>query len=691
MLIRVEPPFARREWWILGVLSALGLALRVSFVFHMEAHPGHVDPILDSEFHVSWARAIAAGREYAPLAGQPFFRAPLYVWFLGGLFAVFGDGLLLPRLIQCLLGTASIVLVYLVGRRAFGPRSAAPAAAIAATYWLLIYYDGELMGETLGVFLSLLALWTTLGLAAAPGRARALGAGLLWGATALVRPNVLLFMPLVPPWILFLQRPRALRGLAAAVLFGVGVLAPILPVTAYNTLVRGDFALIGSYGGINLWIGNNPHANGIDAFVPGSRSGWWEGYFDAITLAERAEGRTLRASEVSRHYSRLAWDFILSQPERSIPLFGRKFLLFWAGEYGNNEPELFVANHHSWVPRLSLGYAVLAPLALIGMAFARRDVPRVFPLYGYFLTYLGSLVLFFVASRYRIPVLPVMMVFAGHGLASLWLRLRSGARWQPAAAGAFVVAFALWAEAYGPAPEMRMANGNMLLAKFAEDRGETERAAELLHRVLELQPDRPDAWVALARVERMRGNVDEAIAHYVRAVNAHPLDLYAFEGLLELAVAEGRLEQAERWILRYLRTLREAGVRDAPETPYYYLALIRAERGDANGARAALAGALERDPHSARAALALGDLERRRARWPEAADAYARALFALRPHVPGADDDRAFAGLVDALEAAGRHEDACRRAAQWRERRPGSEPAAEREAGLCPGDGAAAP
>jgi len=61
-----------------------------------------------------------------------------------------------------------------------------------------------------------------------------------------------------------------------------------------------------------------------------------------------------------------------------------KAAIVLAGEYGNNEPESFIAHHFSWVPDLSIGYAVLAPLGLLGMAVSRRAAARLFPLWGFF-------------------------------------------------------------------------------------------------------------------------------------------------------------------------------------------------------------------------------------------------------------------------------------------------------------------
>ncbi len=671
----------RREWIAVAALIAFGFGLRVIFVIAMEDYPPHQFPIMDSAYHVGWARAIAAGEQYPPLADRPYYRAPLYVWFLAGILFLFGDGLLWPRLIQCALGAASIGLVYLVGQRAFEPRAAFAAAAIAATYWLLIYFDGELLSETLVVPLALLALWLTLGLASRSSLAKASCAGFAWGLTALARPNVLLFVPLVPLWMMWIR--RSMRELVSAALFGVFVLLPILPVTAYNTFVKGDFVPIASYGGINFWIGNNPQSNGIDAFLPGARSGWWEEYYDAITLAERAEGRSLRASEVSRYYSALAWNFIWSHPEQSIPHFWHKLKLVWAGEYGNNEPEKFVAHRYSWVPHLSIGYGVLAPLGLLGLALARRRAAQLFPLWGFLGAYVVSLVAFFVCSRYRVPLLPVLMIFAGHALVCLWRQWRAREVVQLAVGLTFLLGFGAWALTQGPSWTEVQTNGYFHLGTAEAARGNHREAAEHLRRATQLAPDRVDMLVRLAWSERQLGNHAAAIDHYRRAVNLAPRQSQALEGLIDLALADGRSAEVEQWIEAYLENVARRGLGRPSEVAHYYRGRIRARRGERDGARADFIEALRSDPRSSRAALALGDLARDAELWGDAQNAYQQALLALGPYTPTSDDDRAYEGLVHALQRQGRQPEACEQASAWTARRPRSRAAwAARE--QCP-------
>ena len=471
---------------------ALGLGLRVIYVLDTQENPFREHPVLDSAYHVEWARAIVAGEEFKDLADRPFFRAPLYIWFLAAIFRCFGDDLLVARLVQCGLGAITIALVYWIGRRAFEPAVGFIAALMAATCWVLIYFDAELLVEPLIVPLDLLALGLTVGLGVGPAAplrpARTAMAGLAWGVSAIARPTVLPFMPFLAGWLVWCRRPQWTRGLWLGALFSGALLIPILPITAYNTWVKGDFVLIASQGGVNFWIGNNPDSDGVTAIVPGTRASWWEGYYDSIAQAEQAEGRKLEASEVSRHYARRAWDFILHQPEQSIPLLLEKLRLFWAAwEYANNEDVDFFAHHFSWVPRISIGFAVIAALGLLGLGLCVRQ-PGLFPLWGFVAVYTFSVVAFFVCSRFRLPVLPVLMLFAAHALVWLWRQWRARNLGALALSLLFVLGFGSWSTLQAPTEGVG-ANGYVDLALGEARRDNVEQAMEYLHLALAIDPN----------------------------------------------------------------------------------------------------------------------------------------------------------------------------------------------------------
>ena len=70
-------------------------------------------------------------------------------------YAVTDGSYLAVRVVQMFLGLVSAFLVYLLTRRLFGRLAGLLACFIMSTYWVFIFYDGELHSPTLNVFLLL--------------------------------------------------------------------------------------------------------------------------------------------------------------------------------------------------------------------------------------------------------------------------------------------------------------------------------------------------------------------------------------------------------------------------------------------------------------------------------------------------------------------------------------------------------
>lgn len=590
---RLAPMGTRFASWrprfALGCILGLAFLLRVVYVLQSRSSPNFDEPQMDALYHLEWARAWAAGGDFQP---GPFFRAPLYPWFLGLCLRLFGENLLLVRLVQALIGTASAGLVYLLGARAFDRRVGLLAAFLVAIDWVLIYFDGELLLPVLEVPLDLLAVWLTLRLSDGPRPASAALAGAAWGLSAIVRPNVLLFAPVLAAWILARTADGWRRRLATAAAFGLALLAPILPITATNRIAGGDWVLISSQGGVNGWIGNNPSADGSSAIVPGARADWWGGYHDSIKMAEVEEGRPLAPSEVSRHYSRKAWAWIRSEPRRALGLLLWKLRLFWTDwELGNNSSETFFAYRFGPILRwLPLGFGVLAPLALLGLLLSARHVARLLPLWGFVPVYTASVVAFFVCSRFRVPVVPALAVLAAH--ACVWaLDAAKARRWLSLSVAAVV--FLALARLVGTVPaaiDRSDSNGLWQLGLVEARHGNWEAAVELYHEAVAARPRNRyalrDLGLALSELGRRR----EAEQSLLAAFDLDPCDVVVLGALVDLRLADHRLSEA-----------REAAERSIACSPAYAPArydlgrvtLAEAEAGDPGAARARKLAALE--------------------------------------------------------------------------------------------------
>ena len=534
---------------LLGILL-LSLVLRVVYVVQSASSPAFERPTMDALYHLEWARAFAEGRDFQP---GPFFRAPLYPWFLGALLKLTGGSLLAVRLVQALLGTVSVLLVALIARRAFDARTALVAALIAGTYWVTIYFEGGLLLPVLEILFDLLAIWLTLRADEVKSPARAALAGLAFGVAAIVRPNVLLFVPVVLVWLALRARrsprqetagkPWILVPLAFAAAFAL----PIAPITAYNRIVGKDWVLVSSQGGVNFWIGNHPGADGASAIVPGTRGDWWGGFEDSIRLAELEEGRKLRPSEVSRHYSEKAWRWIASEPFAAARLLLWKLRLFWTDwELGNNTSERFFAMRFGPVLRLlPIGFGDLAPLALLGLVLAARAWRRILPVWGFVPIYMASVVAFFVCSRFRVPVIPVMAILAAHAVFRIVGMLRERRFGALAASAVFLAASVALVQSVPAAIDRTESQGYWELGVDDLARGDPQSAAANFEESIRRRPRvsvvHQDLGIALRRL----GRGAEAEASLREALAIDPGNAVAASNLLDLLIAGGRLAEAE--------------------------------------------------------------------------------------------------------------------------------------------------
>jgi tetratricopeptide (TPR) repeat protein len=658
----VGRPWPHERTFLVAILL-LALVLRVVWVLQMRGNPYFEDPQLDQRLFVDWGRAVARGERFG---AETLPTAPLYSWFLGLVFALTGGSLLAARLVQAVLGTVAVYLVHRIGRHAFGPAVGLVGAFFTATSWVVLYYDGELLRESLVNVANLAGLLGTLVLARKASIRVCILAGLAWGLAALLRQQVLLLVPCLAVWLLAGAHVPFKRVL----LFGAAVLAPIVPVTAWNTIVGGDFVLISAEGGQTLWIGNNPDADGLTGFTQDTRGDVLGHFEDGRAIAERESGRKLTPSETSSFYVRKVRQFFRDEPAKAWGLLLRKAgLLLTDWEYGNPEQPRFFAERFAPVSRfLPLGFGIALALAAIGIAATWRGALARFPLWSFLLVYGGSIALFLVSARYREPLLPVLFVYSACG--AVWLVRSAMARaWTPVAAG-IVAGGIVYAASNAPEKpkDTSTAYGLEWLALAANRDGRKDEAVELFRQAIELKPGSCQFHTSLGLTLVSAKRLPEGIAELERGVELCPDSVYALDGL------SGAYLQARQ--PAKAAPIAERSIRIAPHLPhaYYDLGRARISEGRAADAEDAFRKALDRKPDYFNAAYALAmvslDLGKTEQaiealRKAVAADAEASEEFLLRAH----------ASLVQSLARAGRRDEAREAARRMVERFPSNEEA----------------
>ncbi len=512
--------WTRRDLWTAALLFTVAVLPRLLHWQQIQANdPFFTIPAVDGKLYEAWANDIIAGH---PLRDDVLILGPLYPHFMALVYAVFGPSLPVLKICQSLLGALVCVLTWTLARELFDRRVALVAGLVAACYEMLIFYGGTVMIVNIQLPLVLLILIAAVRALRHPQIRLWLGCGLLLGLSALARQTVLLFAPIVLLWIELSLRGRVTEGrrLALMGVFAIGVAVPILPFTLHNWVVGNDFVLINSTGGANLYMGNHARADG--AWRPPQIS---RGPIDNPlamrrafqSVAEKQVGHSLKPSQVSAFWSARARDRVKSDPASWLRLELRKLLLFFnASEIWNNR-SVTVSREFSWVLRLPLlNFGVVAPFALLGVALALRRWRDLLPLYAMLAVYLGAALIFFVLSRYRMPCVPILLIFAAFTVVSFYdaLRARNGRRCLLVLVGLAVLSSVVHLDLTSENLHMAYFNlGNKYRALEQWD-----RAVESYDKSLRINPRLVATRVNLARSYEAGGRREEAIRSWRTAL-----------------------------------------------------------------------------------------------------------------------------------------------------------------------------
>jgi tetratricopeptide (TPR) repeat protein len=631
--------------YILVGAAVLGIAagLRFAYLDELAALPFFDHPIMDASYHDAWARRIADGEL---IDDQPFFRAPLYAYILGGLYRISDGSYLLPRVLQFVLGALTCLMAYSLANRVKGLLAGLIAGALCAVYPVLIYFEGELLTEPLFTFLCVLSIW----LFDTAMRTRRLKywlvGGLVAGMALITRPTVMLFLPAALAGALAFS-PR--RWVASGLLL-VGIAMPVAPVTVHNYHVSREFIPVVWQGGLNLYLGNNPAADGWSATSPELRKDWWGGYKDQIAIPREELGREPSYSEVSAYWQDRASRFMKQQPGRFVRLLLRKAALFWGSrEFPNNQDYNFF-RLHSWVLRNPVvNFGVVAPLALLGVFALLPLWRRLYFSYAFLITYFVVTVLFFVCARYRAPVLPVLCVLAGCGVSHLVHSIRMGRR-KPL----FLMLLGLTGAALlvninlAAIPLPSLAQSYTQMGKVYLERDQETLAAAQFREALKVDPGWAEAYEQLGLLEMKRGRSKEAVALLKEAVEKNPEQATAHRALAMVYLSMGELEAARKAILSALEI--------APylEDSHNVLGSVERQAGNEEAALGAFKKELQINPGNWRTHANLGSLHESMGNLNEAEASYLRTLE-LQP-----ENSEIILALAGVYSRQGRSEEARR-------------------------------
>jgi len=414
---------------LLGII-VVALALRLA---HFWAITGTAYPDLplvatelDMYATLEWARAILAGdwlgrdtyhpyfqwmRDLAPLetwyhwwGGKEIFQqAPFYPYWVALLWKMSDRSLTGVILIQLVLGALQSLVLYGLGKRLFDARVGLVAAALTAWYGPFVFHQGTLLRDWIPPILEPWGLWLLLR-AQDSGRAWTwLSAGAVLGLALLTKETVLLFLPLVLLWSLFVNRRSLPQAGRAGGLVLVGLLLVLSPLIWRNAVVGAPPLSISNRAPEGFIEGNAPDTYPIALQHPASMAG----------ILERSNGDTRRVIRETLALYHGDWrrlgDLLLLKTRGVVdPL-----------EVPSNL-DLTYAFELSPPLRLTLTYGLIFPIGVVGLLASLRMRGAQALILLYAIAVVAGVMSTIIVARYRLVLVPLLLVYGAGAIVCLW-------------------------------------------------------------------------------------------------------------------------------------------------------------------------------------------------------------------------------------------------------------------------------
>ena len=543
------------ELLVLVVICVVAATVRLLFLASWKDTVLFSSPIGDEmNFHQT-AQALLG---VSSSSENVFLYQPLYSFFLVLVYTVFGIDIEFVRTLQMILGVINCLVFYALGCQLGGRWVGRLSALMVALYGPLVFFESQMLAPVLCVPLTAGAYTFLLMAANRKQLGWTLPAGLLIGFAMMGRPNLSVVLPVGAIWLMRLSWSWKRRGLGLGLAI-CGVALGMSPSWVHNVVKGGEIVPVSTAGGHSFYIGNCPNAPGV-YHVPrglGIELEDHDSYRRSfVRIAEREVGKPLTPSQVSSYWFHRGLEFYQDQPWDALRLLGRKVLFsIHSEEMAIHHPYVFAKD---WVPwlKILLTFGIVFPFSLVGMLFFSEPMRKIALLSWSAMAYMLTLVAFYVADRYRILMLPMLVPLAGAGLMELLRRFRRVSKhdvlWP-----LLVIFIACVASHLPIMPSWYRPNciafsynwmGSQLMA-----RGQLDEAERLYQRAVELAGHNRGAipsttWMRLGQLREKCNDLDGARDLFLRSAKSNPENVEVRWRLGRLAEIKGHYSEAIHWL-----------------------------------------------------------------------------------------------------------------------------------------------
>jgi tetratricopeptide (TPR) repeat protein len=362
------------------------------------------------------------------LGPEYFSVSPLYSYFLAIIYLIFSKQVFLIQLIQIIISTLTIPVLYLVGKNLHSDKVGYTAAFISAFFGNFIFYSTAILETTLQVFLvSSLLFFLTQDFERKVEKKWFL-IGLLLALTAFTREAVLIFVPITLLWLIFKGRSfekiksQFTKVIAAYIL---GLLILIVPFIIRNISESKSLVMVTPTEGLNFYMGNNSATS--DVFVNPEGFNYYED-MAGVNYLEATEKKNFLPAEASMEWFKKGLDFIFENPIDAFFLTAKKAFLILGDtenpETSSTDYEFYRETYSSILKLPLISFYSVALFGLAGLIYSWRERKKFSLFYWFSLSIFVMLAMFYVSGRTRMLLSPILIIFSGYGLYSIFKNVR---------------------------------------------------------------------------------------------------------------------------------------------------------------------------------------------------------------------------------------------------------------------------
>ena len=525
-----------RKMLIFAAILLLPALIRILVTYAHFHHPLFSSLRIDEEEYNKWAMMVKEGYFFRPFVP---IHSPGYPWLLGIAYGIFGYYLIIPRIIQIGLGLGSMILVQRISDKLIGKAASYISALMFGLYWPLIIFEQRILDVNFFVFLNLLGLFLAVKSSGdlPEKRMRSLfmwvATGVCFGAAVLVRPPALAWLLGVLVWLIvrsILQRSRSL--LIYAVGFAISASIIIAPMIIKNHAISGRWFMMQANTRLNFYYGNNPQADGTCYARLGQA---WD-HLESMPIKEKG---IVNPYDQESYYFGKVIEFMKKDPVSFAWLQVKKLGLLLNNKEirATIDPEF----HRRLLPVTAFpwpGFMLVLAIALPGLLLIRPSRSDHQLLLIFLATHALVTSGVLISSRYRMPFTAGLIILSGAGamiLAHTFIR-----SFLPSYSGKFgrsiphispniprlipwVLFLAGLAIAALPiAPTHTDAEELTYVGYAWRMAGDDEKALKYFNEALKEEPGHANALVQIARIQRKRGQIDDAFETLKKAEVSEP-------------------------------------------------------------------------------------------------------------------------------------------------------------------------